>query len=75
MGDWPFRGKFDIIFCRNVAIYFDEEVQAMIWHRFAERLVPGGRLYIGHSERINGPAVQMLRTDGVTAYTRLGGGA
>lgn len=73
MGDWPFKGQFDVIFCRNVAIYFDDEVQATLWRRFAERLVPGGRLYIGHSERIAGPAGQMLRTDGVTAYQKPGG--
>jgi chemotaxis protein methyltransferase CheR len=73
MGDWPFKGQFDVIFCRNVAIYFDDEVQATLWRRFAERLVPGGRLYIGHSERIAGPAAQMLRTDGVTAYQKPGG--
>jgi chemotaxis protein methyltransferase CheR len=72
MGEWPFKGQFDVIFCRNVAIYFDEEVQATLWRRFAERLNPGGRLYIGHSERVGGPATQMLRTDGVTAYSRLG---
>lgn len=75
MGDWPFKGQFDVIFCRNVAIYFDEDVQNTLWRRFAERLLPGGRLYIGHSERIGGPAMQLLRTDGVTAYTRLGSGA
>jgi chemotaxis protein methyltransferase CheR len=72
MGEWPFKGQFDVIFCRNVAIYFDEDVQATLWRRFAERLNPGGRLYIGHSERVGGPAAQLLRTDGVTAYTRPG---
>ncbi|MGF1660829.1 MAG: protein-glutamate O-methyltransferase [Rubrimonas sp.] len=73
MGDWPMRGQFDVIFCRNVAIYFDESTQATIWRRLAEKLVPGGRLYIGHSERIGGPAAQMLVTDGVTSYRRAGG--
>lgn len=73
IGDWPFKGKFDVIFCRNVAIYFDDEVQALVWQRLTERLVPGGRLYIGHSERITGPASAMLKTDGVTTYTRLDG--
>jgi chemotaxis protein methyltransferase CheR len=72
MGDWPMKGQFDVVFCRNVAIYFDEETQGTIWRRIAERLVPGGRLYIGHSERIGGPATQMLASDGVTAYTRAG---
>ena len=73
MGDWPMRGQFDVIFCRNVAIYFDESTQATIWRRLSEKLRPGARLYIGHSERICGPASQMLVTDGVTAYRRNGG--
>ncbi len=73
MGDWPMRGQFDVIFCRNVAIYFDEATQATIWRRLTEKLLPGARLYIGHSERICGPAAQMLATDGVTAYRRIAG--
>ncbi len=75
MGDWPMRGQFDVIFCRNVTIYFNEETQATIWRRIAEKLAPGGKLYIGHSERISGPATEMLRSEGVTAYVRKGGGA
>jgi len=49
---WPMRGRFDVIFCRNVMIYFDEETQNGIWKRFAQVLEPGGMLCIGHSERI-----------------------
>ena len=49
---WPMRGRFDIIFCRNVMIYFDETTQNRIWTKFAQALEPGGMLYIGHSERI-----------------------
>jgi chemotaxis protein methyltransferase CheR len=75
MGDWPMKHAFDVIFCRNVAIYFDEETQQGLWRRFAERLVAGGRFYIGHSERVAGPASAMLRTDGVTTYVRTGGAA
>lgn len=72
MGAWPMRGPFDVIFCRNVAIYFDEPTQCVIWERLAKLLSPGGRLNIGHSERIAGPAASMLESDGVTAYTRVG---
>jgi len=50
--DWPIRGSLDVIFCRNVMIYFDQETQDAIWARFAERMTPEGTLYIGHSERI-----------------------
>jgi chemotaxis protein methyltransferase CheR len=70
MGDWPMKHPFDVVFCRNVAIYFDEDTQQTIWRRLAERIRPGGRLYIGHSERVAGPAARMLRTDGVTTYAR-----
>ena len=49
---WPMRGSFDVIFCRNVMIYFDEETQNGIWKRFAQILEPDGLLCIGHSERI-----------------------
>ncbi len=65
MGDWPMKGRFQAIFCRNVAIYFDEPTQTRLWGRFAERLNEGGRLYIGHSERA---ACDRLETDGLTTY-------
>lgn len=69
---WPISGPFQIIFCRNVAIYFDKPTQSRLWVRFGELLAPGGHLYIGHSERVAGPAEQMLRAVGVTAYQRAG---
>lgn len=53
LGSWPMKGKFDIIFCRNVMIYFDEETQNRIWAGFARCLQPSGTLCIGHSERIS----------------------
>lgn len=70
MGDWPMKGRFDVVFCRNVAIYFDEPTQCRIWSRIAAQIAPGGRLCIGHSERIGGPAAALFVSDGVTAYTR-----
>jgi chemotaxis protein methyltransferase CheR len=63
--DWPMRGRFDAIFCRNVVIYFDDETQARLWPRFAAALNPTGRLYIGHSERIGDTAFE---NDGLTVY-------
>jgi chemotaxis protein methyltransferase CheR len=50
--EWPMRGKFDVIFCRNVMIYFDDNTQNSVWNRFAAILNLGGTLCIGHSERI-----------------------
>lgn len=50
--DWPVRNSFDIIFCRNVMIYFDQDTQDGIWRRFAACMSDGSYLYIGHSERI-----------------------
>ena len=72
---WPMKGPFEVIFCRNVAIYFDKPTQSRLWARFAEMLPPGGHLCIGHSERVAGPAEAKLRSVGVTAYQRLGPGA
>jgi chemotaxis protein methyltransferase CheR len=72
MADWPIKGAFQAIFCRNVAIYFDEPTQERLWGRFAERLAPDGRLYIGHSERTADPR---LKSDGMTVYRRAEGAA
>ncbi|SFP67772.1 CheR family methyltransferase [Tranquillimonas alkanivorans] len=71
MADWPFSGSFDVIFCRNLVIYFDREMQARLWSRLASALVPEGLLYIGHSERVSGPASDLLEGAGVTTYRRL----
>ena len=68
IGDWPMRRQFQAIFCRNVVIYFEEETQAKVFNRFAPLLSPEGRLYIGHSERVCGPAAALFETDGVTIH-------
>ncbi|MFN7038193.1 MAG: CheR family methyltransferase [Alphaproteobacteria bacterium] len=49
---WPMKGLFDIIFCRNVVIYFDKETQAGLFNRYANLLVKDGLIYIGHSENL-----------------------
>lgn len=69
MGHWPMRQGFDAIFCRNVAIYFDEPTQEKLWSRFGDKLEKGGRLYIGHSERVG---LSRFTSDGLTVY-RLAG--
>ncbi|MBE9638269.1 CheR family methyltransferase [Salipiger mangrovisoli] len=68
--DWPFNGPFDAIFCRNVAIYFDQETQQRLWTRFSGMLRAGGFLFIGHSERLSGPALAEFTTAGVTTYRK-----
>ncbi len=68
--EWPMQGNFDIIFCRNVAIYFDAPTQSRLWHRFAQKLTDDGHLFIGHSERLSGPAAEILKSVGVTVYAK-----
>lgn len=72
MTQWPFKGQFDIIFCRNVVIYFDEPTQVKIWGRFAGQLLPGGHLYIGHSERVSGDPKGLFDNIGITTYRLTG---
>ncbi len=67
---WPMRRPFDVIMCRNAAIYFDKATQARLWSRFAGALTSDGFLMIGHSERLSGEAASRFRSIGVTAYQR-----
>jgi chemotaxis protein methyltransferase CheR len=68
---WPALERFDVIFCRNVVIYFDREFQKKLLGRFADLLVPGGLLMVGHSESF--PAAHPgFRSCGRTAYERVG---
>ncbi|MCW8825682.1 MAG: protein-glutamate O-methyltransferase [Gammaproteobacteria bacterium] len=50
---WPWKETFDIIFCRNVVIYFNKDTQRVLFGRFFENMVSEGHLLIGHSESLN----------------------
>lgn len=52
MDTWPMRGTFDIIFCRNVVIYFDKPTQRILFNRYADLMKDDGLLFVGHSESL-----------------------
>lgn len=64
---WPMKGPFDAIFCRNVAIYFDKPTQSELFARLGQLLAPSGFLYIGHSENL-GTGSTGFRLVGKTIY-------
>ncbi len=51
---WPIKGPMNVIFCRNVMIYFDKITQEKLINRFWEIIKPGGYLFVGHSEGLSG---------------------
>ena len=76
--NWPVRGPFHAIFCRNVMIYFDKQTQYKILKRFLPLLHPEGLLFAGHSESFH-HAADLVRPRGKTVYeptdrARAGGG-
>lgn len=52
MSEWPIKDSIDVIFCRNVVIYFDKPTQSKLFNRYADRLPENGHLFIGHSESL-----------------------
>lgn len=68
---WPMRGPFDVILCRNVMIYFDQETRERLVERLAQILAPGGYLCIGHSESIHAVGAP-VRLVGRTIYRKDG---
>jgi|TARA_B100000029_G_C17605110_1_gene967145 chemotaxis protein methyltransferase CheR len=67
---WPMKGKFDVIFCRNVVIYFNRETQKTLFNRYADYLPVGGYLIIGHSESLNG-LTDRFKSVGNTIYQKI----
>jgi chemotaxis protein methyltransferase CheR len=64
------KGPFDLIFCRNVVIYFDKPAQRQLFERFADILGHGGLLYCGHSESLFGISSR-FRPIGKSIYEKL----
>jgi len=71
LNNWPMKGPFHIIMCRNVMIYFDKQTQRRLVERFYDLLEPGGYLFIGHSESVTNKEIG-LRTVLPAAYQKIG---
>ncbi|GAA5158225.1 CheR family methyltransferase [Viridibacterium curvum] len=71
---WPLQGQFDVIFCRNVMIYFDKPTQHAILEKFLPLLRDDGLLFAGHSENFM-HAAKLFRSLGRTVYAKAGTGA
>jgi len=67
--DWPMKGPFDVIFCRNVIIYFDKKTQQDLFERYYQMLKPGGLLILGHSESL-GDYQQYFENVGRTIFRK-----
>jgi chemotaxis protein methyltransferase CheR len=69
MDDWPMNGPFDVIFCRNVQIYFTKTTQKMLINAFADFLNKGGYLIVGHSESLIG-LTDLFKSVGKTIHQK-----
>lgn len=68
--NWPFREPFDVVFCRNVMIYFDAATQRRVLERIHRNMKPGGLLFVGHAENFT-DAKTLFALKGKTVYERL----
>jgi len=69
-GDFGFREPMDIIFCRNVIIYFDKQIQERLLQKFCHYLSPGAYLFMGHSETLFGMNLPLIQV-APTVYKRI----
>jgi chemotaxis protein methyltransferase CheR len=67
--DWPFRDMFDVVFCRNVMIYFDAPTQRKVLERIHRVMTPGGLLFVGHAENFS-ESRDLFVLKGKTVYER-----
>jgi len=70
MNEWPMRGPMDLIFCRNVIIYFDKPTQRTLFERMSGLQRPGHLLFLGHSENLYRVS-ELYELIGRTIYRRL----
>jgi len=70
LNSWPMKRNFDIIFCRNVIIYFDLDTQRTLFDRYANTLDDEGYLFIGHSENLHN-VCKRFKSLGRTIYKNL----
>lgn len=70
MQEWPKKEKFDVVFCRNVVIYFDKPTQKVLFNRFADVIKPDQHLFIGHSETLH-KLTDRFQLIGKTVYRRI----
>ena len=68
--DWPFKEPFDIVFCRNVMIYFDAPTQRKVLERIHRVMKPGGLLFVGHAENFS-ESRDLFVLRGKTVYERI----
>jgi chemotaxis protein methyltransferase CheR len=68
--DWPFRDPFDVVFCRNVMIYFDAPTQRKVLEKIHRVMKPGGLLFVGHAENFS-DSKDLFLLKGKTVYERL----
>ena len=68
--NWPMKNAFDVVFCRNVMIYFDKPTQARILQRMAPLVKIGGLLFAGHSENFTYVS-RDFQLRGQTVYERV----
>ncbi|MDO6465404.1 CheR family methyltransferase [Pseudoalteromonas carrageenovora] len=67
--DWPMKGPFDLILCRNVVIYFDKDTKDLLFKRYAKILAPHGHLFLGHSETMGKEHIE-FKNLGKTMYQK-----
>jgi chemotaxis protein methyltransferase CheR len=67
---WSLGDPFDVIFCRNVMIYFDDPTQRRVLERMHAVMKPGGWLFVGHSENFT-DSRDLFRLRGKTVYERV----